>query len=162
MPTGGADQLAYLRTLRVPALVLGFVDERLLAPFGSSLANLTAARPPPPPAAGAGLLGEAATGAPPAVHPANISRNWSVLYVWLQYLQWYKVLSWLLVLVLGGSEGVLPPTVREAFRVEELLLEQAARRVQADDPVVARVRDEVARSVALREVESAAAGHVAR
>ena len=46
--------------------------------------------------------------------------------------------------------------------VEGLLLEQAARRVQADDPVVARVRDEVARSVALREVEGAAAGCAAR
>ena len=24
-------------------------------------------------------------------HPAGISRNWSGLYVWLQYCQWYKV-----------------------------------------------------------------------
>ena len=46
--------------------------------------------------------------------------------------------------------------------LEDLLLEQAARRVQADDPVVARVRDQVARSVALREVEAAMAGRDAR
>jgi hypothetical protein len=35
-----------------------------------------------------GLLGEAAAEAaadePPRVHPAGISRNWSMLYVWLQ------------------------------------------------------------------------------
>ena len=46
--------------------------------------------------------------------------------------------------------------------LEDLLLEQAARRVQADDPVVARVRDQVARSVALREVEGAMAGRDVR
>ena len=59
---------------------------------------------------------------PPAPHPAGISKNWSVLYVWLQYVQWYKILCWLMVLLLGGSEGLLPSSVREAFRVEELLL----------------------------------------
>ena len=25
------------------------------------------------------------------IHPAGITRNWSALYVWLQYIQWYKV-----------------------------------------------------------------------
>lgn len=60
-------------------------------------------------------------------HPAGISKNWSLLYVWLQYAQWYKVLCWLLVLVLGGSEGLLPQTIREAFRVEELLLASETR-----------------------------------
>ena len=49
-------------------------------------------------------------------HPSGISRNWSLLYVWLQYCQWYKVLCWLLVLLLGGSEGLIPHAVREAFR----------------------------------------------
>ena len=56
-----------------------------------------------------------------APHPAGISRKWSLMYVWLQYVQWYKILSWLFVLVAGGSEGVLPPGVREMFRVDELL-----------------------------------------
>ena len=46
--------------------------------------------------------------------------------------------------------------------LEELLVEQAARRVQADDPVVARLREQVARAVALREVESALADRDAR
>ena len=64
---------------------------------------------------------------PISVHPAGISKNWSMLYVWLQYVQWYKVLCWLLVLVLGGSEGLLPQNVREAFRVEELLLASETR-----------------------------------
>lgn len=67
-------------------------------------------------------------GAPePTAHPAGISKNWSMLYVWLQYAQWYKVLCWLLVLVLGGSEGLLPQAAREAFRVEELLLASETR-----------------------------------
>ena len=35
---------------------------------------------------------------PPGVHPSGISKAWSMLYVWLQYAQWYKVLCWLLVL----------------------------------------------------------------
>lgn len=39
----------------------------------------------------------------------------------------YKVLCWLLVLVLGGSEGLLPQAAREAFRVEELLLASETR-----------------------------------
>ena len=64
---------------------------------------------------------------PMTEHPAGISKNWSLLYVWLQYAQWYKVLCWLLVLVLGGSEGLLPQTIREAFRVEELLLASETR-----------------------------------
>ena len=56
-----------------------------------------------------GLLGEAEADAePPRVHPAGISRNWSMLYVWLQYVQWYKVLCWLLIMVIGGSDGLLP------------------------------------------------------
>ena len=60
-----------------------------------------------------GLLGEEAAGAePPRVHPAGISRNWSMLYVWLQYVQWYKVLCWLLIMVIGGSDGLLPPVAR--------------------------------------------------
>ena len=63
----------------------------------------------------------------PEPHPAGISKNWSHLYVWLQYAQWYKVLAWLMVLVVGGSEGLLPQTVREAFRVEELLLASDTR-----------------------------------
>ena len=63
---------------------------------------------------------------PPLEHPSGISKNWSMLYVWLQYVQWYKVLCWLLVLVLGGSEGLLPAGLREAFRVEELLLASRA------------------------------------
>jgi len=63
---------------------------------------------------------------PPAVHPAGISQNWSVLYVWLQYMQWYKVLSWLVILVLGTFE-LLPHCIREAFRVEELLLASDTR-----------------------------------
>jgi len=71
--------------------------------------------PPPPPHA------------PPMQHPAGISKNWSLLYVWLQYAQWYKVLCWLMVLVLGGSEGLLPSSVREAFQVEELLLANDTR-----------------------------------
>lgn len=61
-------------------------------------------------------------------HPSGISRNWSLLYVWLQYCQWYKVLCWLLVLLLGGSEGLIPHAVREAFRVEELLLDSESRK----------------------------------
>ena len=64
---------------------------------------------------------------PPGVHPSGISKAWSMLYVWLQYAQWYKVLCWLLVLVLGGSEGLLPVGLREAFRVEELLLASESR-----------------------------------
>jgi len=72
-------------------------------------------------------------------HPAGISRNWSGLYVWLQYCQWYKVLCWLLVLVLGGSEGLLPASVREAFRLEELLLASDTR-AQARVPAAARAR----------------------
>ena len=75
-----------------------------------------------------GLLGEEAAGAePPRVHPAGISRNWSMLYVWLQYVQWYKVLCWLLIMVIGGSDGLLPPVARDAFRIEELLLTSDAR-----------------------------------
>jgi len=56
------------------------------------------------------------------LHPAGISKNWSLLYVSLQYAQWYKVLCWLLIMVVGGAEGVLPPALQEAFRVDELLL----------------------------------------
>jgi len=78
-----------------------------------------------------GLLGEAeaeaAADEPPRVHPAGISRNWSMLYVWLQYVQWYKVLCWLLIMVIGGSDGLLPPVARDAFRIEELLLTSDAR-----------------------------------
>ena len=75
-----------------------------------------------------GLLGEEAAGAePPRVHPAGISRNWSMLYVWLQYVQWYKVLCWLLIMVIGGSDGLLPAVARDAFRIEELLLTSDAR-----------------------------------
>ena len=44
------------------------------------------------------------------------------MYVTLQYLQWYKVLAWLLTVVLGGSDGLLPARVREFFQVEELLM----------------------------------------
>jgi len=66
-------------------------------------------------------------GTPLAQHPAGISKNWSLLYVWLQYAQWYKVLCWLMVLVLGGSEGLLPSSVRAAFQVEELLLASDVR-----------------------------------
>ncbi|MBO84922.1 MAG: hypothetical protein CL927_06160 [Deltaproteobacteria bacterium] len=46
--------------------------------------------------------------------------------------------------------------------LEELLLEQVALRNQADSPIDARVRDQVSRSAALREVESAVAGRDAR
>ena len=60
-------------------------------------------------------------------HAAGISRNWSALYVWLQYVQWYKVLCWLLIMVIGGSDGLLPPAARDAFRIEELLLTSDAR-----------------------------------
>lgn len=75
-----------------------------------------------------GLLGEAEADAePPRVHPAGISRNWSMLYVWLQYVQWYKVLCWLLIMVIGGSDGLLPAVARDAFRIEELLLTSDAR-----------------------------------
>ena len=76
---------------------------------------------------GAGGWAAAATAEGNVPHPAGISKNWSNLYVWLQYAQWYKVLCWLLVLVLGGSEGLLPLSVREAFRVEELLLASETR-----------------------------------
>lgn len=55
-------------------------------------------------------------------HPAGISRKWSLLYVWLQCAQWYKVLSWLFIIVLGGSDGLLPTSARQLFRIEELLL----------------------------------------
>ena len=86
------------------------VETLLVSPF--SAPDARAATPPPP---------------PPSPHPAGISKNWSLLYVWLQYAQWYKVLCWLMVLVLGGSEGLLPSSVREAFRVEELLLASETR-----------------------------------
>ena len=86
------------------------VEAHLLSSFSPGAPD---ARPPPP--------------APPSPHPAGISKNWSLLYVWLQYAQWYKVLCWLMVLVLGGSEGLLPSSVREAFRVEELLLASETR-----------------------------------
>jgi len=46
-------------------------------------------------------------------HPAGISRKWSLLYVWLQCAQWYKVLSWLFIIVLGGSDGLLPTSARQ-------------------------------------------------
>ncbi len=55
-------------------------------------------------------------------HPAGISLKWSKLYVSLQYAQWYKVLAWLIAMVVGGMDGVFPPAVQEAFRVDELLL----------------------------------------
>ena len=44
-----------------------------------------------------------------------------------QYAQWYKVLCWLLIMVIGGSDGLLPPGARDAFRIEELLLTSDAR-----------------------------------
>jgi len=61
------------------------------------------------------------------LHPAGISRKWSLLYVWLQCAQWYKVLCWLLIIVLGGSDGLLPSGARQLFRIEELLLASEAR-----------------------------------
>jgi hypothetical protein len=73
-------------------------------------------------AAEAAEAAEAEAGFSPVAHPAGISQKWSLLYVWLQYTQWYKVLCWLLVMVLGGSEGLLPTAAREVFRIEELLL----------------------------------------
>jgi hypothetical protein len=45
----------------------------------------------------------------------------------LQYTQWYKVLAWLVVMVIGGSEGFLPPAVRDVFRLDELLLASEPR-----------------------------------
>lgn len=68
--------------------------------------------------------GDAADGADEAgnPHPAGISHKWSLLYVWLQCAQWYKVLSWLLIIVLGGSDGLLPTSARQVFCIEELLL----------------------------------------
>lgn len=64
------------------------------------------------------------TGTP---HPAGISQKWSLLYVWLQYVQWYKILSWLLIMVLGGAEGLLPQNTREVFKIEELLFASETR-----------------------------------
>ena len=46
--------------------------------------------------------------------------------MWLQYVQWYKVLCWLLITT-GGSDGLLPPLARDASRIEELLLTSDAR-----------------------------------
>jgi hypothetical protein len=65
---------------------------------------------------------DAAAPPPPEPHPSGITRKWSTVYVTLQYLQWYKVLAWLLTVVLGGSDGLLPARVREFFQVEELLM----------------------------------------
>ena len=48
-----------------------------------------------------------------------------------QYVQWYKVLCWLLIMVIGGSDGLLPPVARDAFRIEELLLTSDARALLA-------------------------------
>lgn len=77
-----------------------------------------------------GVAAATTSGRPPVpeqVHPAHISKQWSQLYVWLQYVQWYKVLSWLLIMFLGGSDGFVPSTAREVFRIEELLLASEAR-----------------------------------
>jgi len=105
---------------KIPAMISQVIDTHILDPMGVS-ANpadaATGAADADSPTAPVGLL----------PHPAGISRNWSLLYVWLQYTQWYKVLCWLMVLVLGGSEGLLPSSVREAFQVEELLLANDTR-----------------------------------
>jgi len=61
------------------------------------------------------------------IHPAGISKRWSALYVWLQHVQWYKVLCWLLTMVIGGAEGALPATWQDMFRVDELLLASERR-----------------------------------
>ncbi|KAL1508557.1 hypothetical protein AB1Y20_004656 [Prymnesium parvum] len=60
-------------------------------------------------------------------HPGNISHNWSSLYVWLQYVRWHKILSWVVMMLLGDVEGLLPPSGREFFRIEELVLSSERR-----------------------------------
>ena len=72
-----------------------------------------------------GTRGEASEGA--REHPAGISYRWSVVYVWMQYVQWYKVLFWLLVMMLGGSDVLIPRAMRQLFRVEELILQSEHR-----------------------------------
>mmetsp|Transcript_19463 Transcript_19463/g.32496 ORF Transcript_19463/g.32496 Transcript_19463/m.32496 type:complete len:242 (+) Transcript_19463:213-938(+) len=72
-------------------------------------------------------VSEAPLEIPNMPHPAGISRRWSMLYVWLQYAQWYKVLCWILIVVVGASDGLLPATTRQLFRIEELLLASDSR-----------------------------------
>lgn len=55
-------------------------------------------------------------------HPSQISHNWSLLYVWLQYARSYMILSWVMMMLLGDIEGLLPSSARELFRIEELVL----------------------------------------
>lgn len=60
-------------------------------------------------------------------HPAGISVRWSAFYVWSQHIHFYKVLCWMLCLVLGGSDGLLPSKACALFRMDELLLASSPR-----------------------------------
>uniref|UniRef100_A0A7S0LLM5 Uncharacterized protein n=1 Tax=Coccolithus braarudii TaxID=221442 RepID=A0A7S0LLM5_9EUKA len=60
--------------------------------------------------------------ASPELHPSGVSRRWSSLYVRLQYAQWYKVLAWIVTVVLGDAETLLSPSTRACLQFEELLI----------------------------------------
>ena len=109
------DCLVYL----LPSSLFATLEE-LLVPLGFSVAPSDVVQA----AAAADALDDAGSAVP---HPAGISQKWSRLYVSLQYAQWYKVLAWLIAMVVGGMDGVFPPAMQEAFRVDELLLASERR-----------------------------------
>lgn len=60
-------------------------------------------------------------------HISGVSQSWSLLFMLLQRLQWYKVTTWLLVSMLSSSDGFLPERWREFFMLGQLLLESEWR-----------------------------------
>ena len=109
-PLGGAGLTNAARWL--PANLLPMVQEKYPFLFSAEAAVLVA---------------EPDTTVPERLHPAGISQNWSLMYVTLQYVQWYKVLVWLSVMVLGGLDHLFPAVIREMFRVDELLFASERR-----------------------------------
>ena len=46
----------------------------------------------------------------------------SLLHICAQYVQGYKMLCWLMAMVIGGMDGGIPAILREVFRLDELML----------------------------------------